>query len=90
MRAETNMNQGKSDIIAKWKVKALFRIKQKYKYDNSMQIKLTNINDVTIKRKRSGLIRVKSSAKYFDIVLWSTVRWNTEATGCWMMKLGKN
>ena len=84
------MNQGKSDIIAKWKVQALFRIKQKYKYDNSMQIKLTNINDVTIKRKRNGLIRVKSSAKYFDIVLWSKLRWNTEAMGCWMMKLGKN
>ena len=32
------MNQGKSDIIAKRKVQALFRNKQKYKYDNHMQI----------------------------------------------------
>ena len=46
------MNQGKSDIIAKRKVQALFRNKQKYKYDNDMQIMLININDVTIKRKR--------------------------------------
>ena len=28
------MNQGKSDIIAKRKVQALFRNKQKYKYNN--------------------------------------------------------
>ena len=31
IRAKTNMNQGKSDIIAKRKVQALFRNKQKYK-----------------------------------------------------------
>ena len=42
------MNQGKSDIIAKRKVQALFRNKQKCKYDNHMQIMLMNINDVTI------------------------------------------
>ena len=43
------MNQGKSDIIAKRKVQALFRNKQKYKlYDNPMQIMLLNINDVRI------------------------------------------
>ena len=39
------MNQGKIDIIAKRKVQALFRNKQKYKYDNHMQIMLVNIND---------------------------------------------
>ena len=38
----------KSDIIAKRKVQALFRNKQKYKYDNHMQIMLTNINDIAI------------------------------------------
>ena len=48
LRAKTNMNQGKSDIIAKTKIQALFRNKQKYKYDNHMQIMLMNINDVTI------------------------------------------
>ena len=42
------MNQGKSDIIAKRKVQALFRNKQKYKYNNYMQIMLMNINDITI------------------------------------------
>ena len=42
------MNQGNSDIIAKRKVQALFRNKQKYKYNNHMQIMLVNINDVTI------------------------------------------
>ena len=42
------MNYGKSDIIAKRKVQALFRNKQKYKYDNHLQILLLNINDVTI------------------------------------------
>ena len=42
------MNQGKSDIIAKRKVQALLRNKQKYKYDNHMQIMLMNINDITI------------------------------------------
>ena len=42
------MNQGKSDITAKRKVQALFRKKQKYKYDNHMQIMLKNINDLTI------------------------------------------
>ena len=42
------MNQGKSDIIAKRKVQALFRNKQKYKYGNHMQIMLMIINDVTI------------------------------------------
>ena len=46
------MNQGKSDIIAKRKDQALFRHKQKYKYDNHMQIMLMNINNVTIWRKR--------------------------------------
>ena len=48
LRAKTNMNQGKSDIIAKRKVQALFRNKQKFKYDNHMQIMLRNINVVTI------------------------------------------
>ena len=48
LRVKTNMNQGKSDIIAKTKIQALFRNKQKYKYDNHMQIMLMNINDVTI------------------------------------------
>ena len=57
------MNQGKSDIIAKRKVQALFRNKQKYKYDNHMQIMLMNINDVTIHRKRVGLIKVKETKK---------------------------
>ena len=42
------MNQGKSDIITKRKVQALFRNKHKYKYNNHMQIMLMNINDVTI------------------------------------------
>ena len=42
------MNQGKSDIISKRKVQALFRNKQNYKYDNHMQIMLMNINDVKI------------------------------------------
>ena len=42
------MNQGKSDITAKKKVLALFRNKQKYKYDNHMQIMLMNINNITI------------------------------------------
>ena len=42
------MNQGKSDIIGKRKVQTLFRNKQKYKYDNHMQIMLMNINDVKI------------------------------------------
>ena len=42
------MNQGKSDIIAKRNIQALFRNKLKYKYDNHMQIILMNINDVTI------------------------------------------
>ena len=42
------MNQGKSDIIAKRKFQALFRNKQKNKYDSHMQIMLMNINDVTI------------------------------------------
>ena len=42
------MTQGKSDIIAKRKAQALFRNKQKYKYDNHMQIMLLNINDITI------------------------------------------
>ena len=41
------MNQGKSDIIAKRKVQALFRNKQKYKYDNHKQIMFMNINDIT-------------------------------------------
>ena len=64
------MNQGKSDIIAKRKVQALFRNKtkkkkkkKKRKYDNHMQIILININDVTIWRKGSGLIRVKGTTK---------------------------
>ena len=48
LRAKTNMNQGKSDIIAKRKVQASFWNKQKYKYNNHMQIMLMNINDVTI------------------------------------------
>ena len=48
LRAKTNMNKGKSDIIAKRKVQALFTNKQKYKYDNHMQIMLMNINDITI------------------------------------------
>ena len=39
------MNQVKSDIVAKMKVQALFRNKQKYKHDNHMQIMLININD---------------------------------------------
>ena len=38
------MNQGKSDIIAKGKVQALFRNKRKYKYDNHLHIMLMNIN----------------------------------------------
>ena len=42
------MNQGKSDIIAKRKDQALSRNKQKYKYDNHMQIMLMNISDITI------------------------------------------
>ena len=42
------MNQGKSDIIAKRKDQALFRNKQKYKYNNHMPIILMNINDITI------------------------------------------
>ena len=42
------MNQGKSDIIAKRKVQALYRNKEKYKYDNHMQIMLMNIDDVAI------------------------------------------
>ena len=42
------MNQGKSDIIAKRKVQAWFRNKQKYKYNNHMQIMLMDINKVTI------------------------------------------
>ena len=42
------MNQGKSDIIAKRKLQALFRNKQKYKYNNNMQIMPMNINDITI------------------------------------------
>ena len=42
------MNQGKSDIIAKRKVQALFTNKQKSKYNNHMHIMLMNINDVTI------------------------------------------
>ena len=42
------MNQGKSDIIAKKKIQALFRNTQKYKYDNHMQIMLMNINEVTV------------------------------------------
>ena len=42
------MNQGKSDIIAKRKGQALFRNKQKYNYDNHMQIMLMNINDIAI------------------------------------------
>ena len=46
--AKTNMNQGKSDIIAKRKLQALFRKKQKYKDNNHIQIMLMNINDVTI------------------------------------------
>ena len=45
--AKTNMNQGKSDIIAKRTVQALLN-KQTHKYDNHMQIMLMNINDVTI------------------------------------------
>ena len=36
------MNQGKSDIIANGKIQALFRNKQKYKYDNHRQIMLMN------------------------------------------------
>ena len=42
------MNQGKADIIAKRKVQVLSRNKQKYKYDNHMQIMLIHINDVKI------------------------------------------
>ena len=42
------MNQGKSDIIAKRKVQALSRNKQKYKYDNHISIMHMNINDVTL------------------------------------------
>ena len=42
------MNQGKSDIFAQRKVQALFRKKQKYKYDNHMQFMHMNINDVTV------------------------------------------
>ena len=42
------MNQGKSDIIAKREVHALFKNKQKCKYNNHMQIMLMNINDITI------------------------------------------
>ena len=42
------MNQGKSEIIAKRKVQASLRNKQKYKYDNHMQIILMNINEVRI------------------------------------------
>ena len=48
------MNQGKSDIIAKRKVQALFRNKQKYKYDNHMQIMLMNINNVNLEEKGVG------------------------------------
>ena len=61
------MNQGKSDIIAKRKVQALFRNKQKSKYDNHMQIMLMNINDVTIYKKKGWTIRVKYISK-FDIL----------------------
>ena len=46
--AKTNINQGKLDIIVERKVQALFRNKQKYKYDNHMQIMLMNIDDITI------------------------------------------
>ena len=43
------MNQGKSDIIAKRKIQALLRNKQKYKlHDYHMQIMLMITNDVTI------------------------------------------
>ena len=42
------MNQSKSHIIAKRKVQAFFINKQKYKYDNHMQIMLMNINDITV------------------------------------------
>ena len=48
LRAKTNMNLGKSDIIASRKVQALFRNKEKYKYNNHMQIMLMNINNITI------------------------------------------
>ena len=40
LRAKTNMNQGKSDIIVKRKVQALFRNKQKYKYNKANQKKV--------------------------------------------------
>ena len=46
--AKTNMNQSKSDIIAKKKIQTLFGNKQKCKYGNHMQIMLMNINDITI------------------------------------------
>ena len=39
------MNQGKSGIIAKKKVQALFRNTQKHKYDNHMQIMLHNLEE---------------------------------------------
>ena len=48
------MNQGKSDIMAKRKVQALFRNKQKYKYDNHMQIMLMDINDAQFTGKWVG------------------------------------
>ena len=65
------MNQGKSDVIAKRKVQALFRNKQKYIYHNHMQIMLMNINDITILRKKGGLIRVKESLNFqLAVLMW--------------------
>ena len=68
------MNQGKSDIIAKRKVQALFRNKQKYKHNNHIQIMFMNINDVTILRKRGGLIRVNTIKHLQEsLISWFTL-----------------
>ena len=72
LRTKTNMNQGKSDIIAKRKVQALYTNKNT-KYDNR---KIKHINDITITGKGVRLIRVKAvlepRAGHFRYHLFST------------------
>ena len=48
LRAKTNMNQGKSDIIAKTKVKLYLQIKKNTNTINCMKIMPMNINNATI------------------------------------------
>ena len=65
------MNQGKSDIIANGKIQALFRNKQKYKYDNRANYAHEFILMTSQFRGKGGeLIRVKSCLLLYIIFVF--------------------